>query len=153
MTKKKHPATKIGAWLLIGLAYLADQASKHYVVNLSSHLPIFSWLNVILVKNYGILWGFSQAYGAYLALFGTLGLLFILLSTDFWQRDRYAASLLIAGGLGNLTDRFLYGAVIDWIDCHAYGYHWPAFNLADSYLVIAMLLLAYRPVVRKSNAA
>ncbi|SDD95359.1 lipoprotein signal peptidase [Belnapia rosea] len=54
-----------------------------------------------------------------------------------------ALGLIIGGALGNLVDRLRHGAVTDFLDFHAQGYHWPAFNLADSGIVLgAALLLA-----------
>jgi signal peptidase II len=45
--------------------------------------------------------------------------------------------LVVGGGLGNLTDRFQTGAVVDFLDIHWRGLHWPAFNLADVFVVAA----------------
>jgi signal peptidase II len=52
-----------------------------------------------------------------------------------------AASLIISGAIGNTIDRLSWGHVIDFIDLHAAGWHWPAFNLADSCIVTGALLL------------
>ena len=51
--------------------------------------------------------------------------------------------LVIGGALGNVVDRIRYGAVVDFLDFHIAGYHWPAFNLADTAICIgAAVLLA-----------
>lgn len=50
-------------------------------------------------------------------------------------------ALVIGGALGNVIDRARFGAVIDFLDVHAYGYHWPAFNVADISVVTGIGLL------------
>ncbi|MBX9811401.1 MAG: signal peptidase II, partial [Burkholderiales bacterium] len=54
-----------------------------------------------------------------------------------------ALSLVLAGALGNVIDRILFGAVVDFLDFHAYGYHWPAFNVADSAITCGAALLIW----------
>lgn len=126
-------------------ALLCDQLSKYIVMTHPPFGPITSWMNITFVENHGIIWGLSQEYGTYFAAFGTMGLGIILIKTDLWSQYKYISSLLLAGCMGNLIDRLHHGSVIDWIDWHAYGYHWPAFNLADAYLLIALCLLLYYP--------
>jgi len=58
---------------------------------------------------------------------------------------------VLAGAVGNVIDRILFGAVVDFLDFHAYGWHWPAFNVADSAITGGALLLiwdALRPKAR-----
>ena len=63
-------------------------------------------------------------------------------------------SSVIAGAVGNLIDRVRFGAVVDFLDFHLAGYHWPAFNVADSAIVIgAGLLLLDGLVPRRSPAS
>jgi signal peptidase II len=63
-----------------------------------------------------------------------------------------ALALVLGGALGNLHDRVLYGSVVDFIEIHIFGYHWPDFNVADSCIVIgACLLLLDSLVSRKSS--
>jgi len=60
---------------------------------------------------------------------------------------------VLAGAVGNVIDRILVGAVVDFLDFHAFGYHWPAFNVADSAITCGAVLLAWdalRP--QKKNA-
>ena len=61
---------------------------------------------------------------------------------DFISRSCLA--LILGGALGNLCDRFLYGGVIDFLDFHIWGYHWPAFNIADCAVVCGVALYAIR---------
>jgi signal peptidase II len=64
------------------------------------------------------------------------------------HRLAIALALIIGGAVGNLVDRLSLGYVIDFIDVHAAGWHWPAFNIADSAITIGAVLLlwdAFRP--------
>ncbi|MEM7053604.1 MAG: signal peptidase II, partial [Pseudomonadota bacterium] len=71
----------------------------------------------------------------------------ILLLIWLWQLPHQARALPVAlmlvfgGAVGNLVDRVRLGYVVDFIDIHAYGWHWPAFNIADSAIVIGVILL------------
>jgi signal peptidase II len=67
-----------------------------------------------------------------------------------------AGALLVAGGSGNLIDRIASGAVTDFLDLHWRGLHWPAFNLADVFIVLAAgawILMSLRPAVASSKGA
>jgi signal peptidase II len=70
--------------------------------------------------------------------------------------ERTAGALLLAGGSGNLIDRISSGAVTDFLDLHWRGLHWPAFNLADVFIVLAAgawILMSLRPAVATSKSA
>jgi len=58
--------------------------------------------------------------------------------------DHLAIAFIFGGAVGNLIDRLRFGAVVDFVDLHAYGYHWPAFNVADSAITVGVCLLALR---------
>ena len=77
-----------------------------------------------------------------------------------WLLNRYqrqalfslALSLVLAGAVGNVVDRIFFGAVVDFLDFHALGWHWPAFNVADSAISCGAVLLVWdalwpRPMV------
>lgn len=54
--------------------------------------------------------------------------------------ERGVGGLVVAGGMGNLIDRIQTGGVVDFLDLHWRSLHWPAFNMADVYVVSALLL-------------
>ena len=60
-------------------------------------------------------------------------------------------SLIISGAIGNLIDRFNHKAVVDFIDIHINAYHWPAFNLADSYITIGAFLYIFVIFTSQNN--
>jgi signal peptidase II len=55
-------------------------------------------------------------------------------------------TLVLAGAVGNVNDRIFIGAVVDFVDVHAWGYHWPAFNVADSAITCGAVLLVWDAV-------
>jgi signal peptidase II len=67
--------------------------------------------------------------------------------------DTAAIGLIFGGAVGNLIDRVRFGAAVDFVDLHFRGYHWPAFNVADSSITIGVALLALRLVSRPSSRA
>ena len=62
--------------------------------------------------------------------------------------DQVAVGLIFGGAIGNLIDRMRFGAVVDFVDLHFRGYHWPAFNVADSAISVGVALLAFRLLLR-----
>lgn len=54
-----------------------------------------------------------------------------------------ALAFIVGGAIGNLIDRLIYGEVIDFLDCYLGSYHWPAFNVADSFITIGVGLTIY----------
>lgn len=76
-----------------------------------------------------------------------------LLPTGGWPAA-LSLGLIFGGAVGNLVDRWRFGAVVDFIDVHWRGYHWPAFNVADSAITVGVGLLALRLLIsRKSPRA
>jgi signal peptidase II len=114
---------------------------------LSSELT--SFFNLVMVWNQGVSFGmFSNAHNAMPLV---LSLFAIVLSSIFsvWLTKAtrpmtiYPICFIIAGALSNVWDRARFGAVADFFDVHIMGYHWPAFNIADSLIVIGVGLLAF----------
>ena len=81
--------------------------------------------------------------GMPLALAVSVGLAVMLLKgvVNRWQGWGY--SLLLGGAVGNLVDRLVQGAVVDYLDFHAGAWHWPAFNLADTALCLSAVILLW----------
>jgi signal peptidase II len=67
--------------------------------------------------------------------------------------DRVAIGFIFGGAIGNLIDRLRFGAVVDFVDLHLRGYHWPAFNVADSAISVGVVLLAIRLLFRPTPVA
>lgn len=110
-------------------------------------ITVTSFFNLVLVWNRGVSFGMFNDAGAYgpwilsgLAIAVVIGLLYWLRQVDNWLAVS-ALGLVIGGALGNVIDRFRFGAVVDFLDVHVAGYHWPAFNIADAAICIGAGLL------------
>jgi len=66
------------------------------------------------------------------------------------RRERSAIGLVFGGAVGNLIDRARFGAVVDFVDVYFRGYHWPAFNVADSAITIGVAMLALAALADRS---
>src|SRR5260221_8535691 len=131
-----------------------DQASKAWAVRrvrFEDRTIIRGTLDFIYAENRGIAFGQLQEGGAFgrwffvvlAALAATAVFVYFVRTSRTDDRVLGACALLLAGILGNLTDRVRLGFVIDFISVHAGQYHWPTFNVADASISFGALLLAY----------
>ncbi len=138
---------------------LCDQFSKWWIINqvlqASHSVYVTPFFNIVLVWNKGVTFGlFNHGYSRYLPYFfvGIASIILFLLLRWLWHTTSMlvalALGLVIGGAIGNVIDRLRYGAVADFLDFHAYGYHWPSFNLADSAIVLGVGLLLLDSLVR-----
>ena len=63
----------------------------------------------------------------------------------------FAFGMIIGGAIGNITDRLLIGAVVDFLDFYAFGYHWPAFNIADASICIGATVLIFESLFTRDT--
>lgn len=131
-------------------ALAADQASKAFVLaheeTLASGVAILPGFNLIFHRNYGVTFGLLQGVPWWaLVLIAIAVVLFLAVSLMRATRvvETTAFGMVIGGALGNIVDRFRFGGVIDFLDFYVGTVHWPAFNLADVFVVggVAMLVL------------
>ncbi len=147
------------AALIVVLA-VADQLSKFLVVSafdLYETLPIIPGLfNLVYVQNRGAAFGIFSTLTSPLreiVLFSAtilaLSVVFAFLGSTLGESrlGKFALALVCGGALGNLIDRSRLGYVIDFLDFHIGQHHWPAFNLADSYICIGVAILVFLPKV------
>ena len=148
-------AWRAGYLLAAFFVYMADQASKAWAVKTlrfgEERVLIRGFLQFIYTENPGIAFGQLQEGGSFgrwffvvLAVLAAIAVFYYFLRTPR-NDDRVlgACALLLAGILGNLTDRARLGYVVDFIVLHAGNYHWPTFNIADASITIGALLLAF----------
>jgi signal peptidase II len=141
-------------WLPVSaVVILLDQLSKWLVrdwLAVGDSVTVLPFFNLVLVYNPGAAFSFlSSAAGWQRELFiaialGASGLILYLMRRH--AADPlfcFALALILGGALGNLVDRVHLGAVVDFLDVHAAGYHWPAFNLADSAITCGAALLIF----------
>jgi signal peptidase II len=155
MARAKHvPSRKIDRWLwLAGIIIIADQISKWIVLaslqpGESRYVaPFFNW---VLTFNAGAAFSFLSDAGGWQRWFFTV----LALGVSVWIvsmlrqhtgefRLSLALTLILGGALGNVIDRIRFGAVVDFVQWHAAGYYWPAFNVADSAITIGAVLMAW----------
>jgi signal peptidase II len=137
-------------WIIL-LGLVLDQASKWFVLKyftLGDALNVFPGFNLYLAHNKGIAFSMMNQGGILRHVLSAVSLL-IIIGLSVWlvklpAKDRLPAislSLIIGGAIGNLIDRVRFGYVIDFIDIYYKNWHWPTFNLADSWVCIGAALL------------
>ncbi len=144
------------AWLwLTTVVVILDQWTKWLITSrfeLYEVMPVTGWFNLVLAHNTGAAFSFLSDHSGWqrwffitLTVIVSIGLLVWLLrvpAKGAW-RLRLGILLVLGGAIGNLIDRVRFGYVVDFLDVHAGGWHWPAFNVADAAICcgVALLLL------------
>jgi len=141
-------------YALILFLIALDQATKALVVKkvaLYQSIPIIpGFFNITRIHNKGAIFGmFSQSGGRLVtglltgASLLALGfVVFYFLKTPASERlMKFSLTLILAGALGNMTDRVLRGQVVDFLDFYISRHHWPFFNVADSCISVGACLL------------
>ena len=135
-------------FFLILLLFFLDQISKTYIVNsmiLNSSLEISSYFNIVFIIYWGFLFGYLSNLPESLLFY----IHFILFLVSIYiiykflyvkQSTRIISLFLFAGALGNSFDRLFRNGVVDFLDFHYLDIHWPAFNLADSFILISVII-------------
>ena len=131
---------RLGLILAVLIATL-DQVSKWWIVDTVMQpprvIPIADFFNLVLGLNRGVSFGLlnmQSPMGRWI-LAGLALTIIAALLVWMWRTDKRlvtgALGLIVGGAVGNVIDRVLLGAVVDFLDFHWAGYHWPAFNVAD----------------------
>jgi signal peptidase II len=155
MSKPFSSRPLAGIWFLFALSLVGlDQATKYSIqllLPLHGSIEVTPIFNLVHVLNPGAAFSFLANAGGWQRFLFT-GLGFVVSAFMAWalwrglrSRLETAAYIAVIGGaLGNVFDRLRLGAVVDYLDFHWQGWHWPAFNLADIFVVsgAALLLLA-----------
>ena len=152
-------------WLALSLGVIAaDQATKYIVMHelaLHESVTVTSFFNLVFVYNRGAAFSFLAGASGWqreffigIAFAASAWVIYLLRKHAREALFSFSLSLILGGALGNVIDRLLYGAVVDFLDFHAYGYHWPAFNVADSAITCGAALLVWDSIrPRKPEAA
>ena len=134
--------------LVFIICVLFDLFTKFLIQNylfLNQSIKINQFFDVVYVQNYGVSFGlFSREIPHWVLIFiGLLVVIFILylmiIATKNLEKNAYF--LIIAGALGNIIDRALNSYVVDFISLHYKLFYWPAFNFADIYITIGIIML------------
>jgi signal peptidase II len=141
--------SRVGLALFAALLAL-DQLTKWAVLDHlapGTGIEVTPFFNLVFVWNRGVSFGMlgdAPEWGrwALVALTVLIGAgLLAWVAREQRLLPRVAIWAILAGAVGNLIDRVRFGAVVDFLDFHLAGYHWPAFNVADSAIVIGAALL------------
>ncbi len=119
-------------------------------------LEVMPFFNLVEVWNHGVSFGMMKGlpYGQWLLSGISLTITTVMLYYLQKAEDKLsitAFSFVVAGGLGNVLDRIRFGAVADYLDFHAFGYHWPAFNFTDVAIVSGAFLLLIANIAPHKN--
>ena len=134
------------AFVLCTLVFALDRVSKDAVLERfvlgESKEVIPGFFNLTLIQNTGAAWGILRGQGLWLTLLAFTALFFLLVMRRHFTYvgilPRIALGLLLGGITGNLSDRLIYGSVVDFLDFYIGTLRWPAFNVADSSICIGV---------------
>ena len=136
---------------LAAVVIVLDQLTKHAVkqaFSLHEVVEITSFFNMIFVLNQGAAFslladagGWQRGFFVAIAVVASVWIGWLLRRHGSETLFCLALSLILGGALGNVIDRITVGAVVDFLDFHVYGYHWPAFNVADIGISCGAVLL------------
>lgn len=145
----------------LALTLILDLFSKNAIlahfINGGEAIPLTSFLNLILTWNKGVSFGFLAAGTLWskLALVALALTICIVLAIWLWRSaskiEAMAFGMIIGGALGNVYDRLLHGAVVDFIDTYAFGYHWYTFNIADCGITLGAVILVLQQLFIKNE--
>lgn len=141
-------------------AFCLDQFSKFWIdtqVVTTAPIAVCEHFNLVKVWNTGVSFSMFNSYGK----LGTVMLCLVALVVSgalvYWMFHEQSKGkiiclgLIVGGALGNVADRFRFGAVMDFLDFYIGSYHWPAFNLADSFICVGALCLVYAELIYKKK--
>ena len=142
--------------ILVLIAQITKRWALKNIFEKDLIIEINQYLNFVSVWNKGISFGLLSNFeniNFFMIILTGIILIFIFL----WMIKAtnlnlsISLSLIISGAIGNLIDRFNHKAVVDFIDIHINAYHWPAFNLADSYITIGAFLYIFVIFTSQNN--
>ena len=142
------------------LLIIIDQSTKVYTAkimfnNSFESIELLPFLNIVFVRNTGISFGlFSDGgllnryfFTSFSIIIGCALLIISLLTKE--KLIKFSLLMISSGAIGNAIDRIYFGGVIDFIDFFIYNFHWPAFNLADVFITLGVILLFFENIFGK----
>lgn len=154
---------KLVTSLLVSIILL-DQASKiavDRIIPLNHSIPVIENLfNLTYIRNTGAAFGIFAGENlplrrALLIGFSVVAIGFVVVLLKRLPGEEkgliVALTFILAGAIGNLIDRLVYGEVIDFLDFYWSKYHWPAFNFADSFITLGVMATLYRLIRTKGQ--
>ena len=142
--------------LVIIFDHLTKWLIRDIVLDGAWHIKIFNFFNLVEVWNRGVSFGLFASDSPWTPILLSalaIGISVVLL---IWLRKAQTLLLsiglgiVIGGAIGNVIDRILWGSVFDFLDFHIAGHHWPAFNVADSAIMIGVGLILIDGFIAKA---
>lgn len=147
-TMQKHAVSLLNSFFISFIVFISDQFTKYLIksyVGPYETIKVLPFFNIVYVENIGSAFGMFKSLGnVFFIIVATLAIIFVTVLIIKDRDNRLSFSLILGGAIGNLTDRIVYGYVIDFLDLYVGGFHWPAFNVADSALTIGIFLLVFK---------
>ena len=158
---KKEALYKLSYPVLIFLLVVLDLFSKDYAANnflfAQSYTTFIPFIDFLLIYNSGIAFGIFDGYGNLASNFLLVITIFILiylirlLVKEEVKIAKFALSLIIAGALGNIIDRFIDGKVTDFLHLEIGSFSFFIFNLADAFITVGAILIIYFELIYKAK--
>ena len=143
-----HRLLRLNKIITFILLVSADLFSKYLIFNfvdLFRFIKINNFLDIIHIHNFGVSFGlFSEIIPSYILIVIGLAVVFFLIYLFKNSKDNlesWGLFIIICGAIANIVDRFINGYVIDFIYFHVNQFYWPAFNFADIYISIGILMI------------
>lgn len=159
----RNTSSSVTPWLALALIIvIADQFTKvlilgYYAVGDSTWVT--SFFNVVRVHNTGAAFSFLAAASGWqrwlftgIGVAAALFIIWMLRSHPGQKLFSFALACVLGGAIGNVVDRLLHGYVVDFLDFHLRGWHFPAFNLADSAITLGAACLILDELLRVRRA-
>ncbi|MGE3349603.1 MAG: signal peptidase II [Ramlibacter sp.] len=159
----RNTSGSVTPWLALALIIvIADQFTKvlilgYYAVGDSTWVT--SFFNVVRVHNSGAAFSFLAAASGWqrwlftgIGVAAALFIIWMLRSHPGQKLFSFALACVLGGAIGNVVDRLLHGYVVDFLDFHLRGWHFPAFNLADSAITLGAACLILDELLRVRRA-
>ena len=147
--------------VIASLVIVFDQLSKYYILHhflgLNSYIQFGDYFNVVRAWNTGVSFSMFNNYGnvgAYVLSGVAIAVVLALLKWLKTEKSKFvqiALGMIMGGAIGNVIDRLRLGAVFDFLDFHIGENHWPAFNVADSFICIGAGMIILSAILVKFN--
>lgn len=155
------PVKRVDVYFLVTFIILiTDQLCKYIIettIDYGRGVTITGFFNLVHLRNEGAAFSFLSEAGGWQRYF-FVSIAFIISCWLVWslkqkplRKEAIGYSLVLGGALANMSDRLYRGAVVDFLDVHWQGMHWPAFNIADMAIVVGVIFLLWSGLKHDSN--
>ena len=138
----------MNSFFILVFFIFCDLITKFFIKNnflINESIQLNRFLDIVYIQNYGVSFGFLSGLVSYwvLVIIGLLvtSLIYYLMIRSYKRLEKLAYFIIIIGALANILDRIINSYVVDFISLHYGDFYWPAFNLADIYITIGIIML------------